>query len=143
MGVSGIWQIIQPAARRCSIEELSGLRIALDVSIYIRQMLHARSSAETDITARIIIGMLKRLGELLRHGVKPIVVFDGRPPEAKRLTMVFFSVCYSRNVDNRKNVDFDAKKMLSFATNALLQNTWHPKYKLLTYTHALEVKNGI
>ncbi|KAI7376669.1 hypothetical protein KC336_g19722, partial [Hortaea werneckii] len=41
MGVTGLWQILQPCARPIKIETLNRKRLAVDASIWIYQFLKA------------------------------------------------------------------------------------------------------
>ncbi|AFN83777.1 Rad2 [Encephalitozoon romaleae SJ-2008] len=74
MGVRSLWKILKPSAERVTP---SGIRLAVDTSIWICQYGHLRSDD-------IVYFFSKRIAKLLYHGIKPIFVFDGKAPEIKR-----------------------------------------------------------
>ncbi|KAI7157169.1 PIN domain-like protein, partial [Hortaea werneckii] len=72
MGVTGLWQILQPCARPIKIETLNRKRLAVDASIWIYQFLKAVRDKE---------------GNALRNSHVPVFVFDGGAPALKRQTI--------------------------------------------------------
>lgn len=74
MGVRSLWKILKPSAERVTP---SGIRLAVDTSIWICQYGHLR-------TDDIVYFFSKRIAKLLYHGIQPIFVFDGKAPEIKR-----------------------------------------------------------
>jgi DNA excision repair protein ERCC-5 len=86
MGVKGLWRLLLPIGRRISIETLEGKVLAVDASIWLAQFLSALKDPETGRTAPSahLVGFFRRLCRLRYHGIRPVFVFDGVPPEAKR-----------------------------------------------------------
>ncbi|AFM99057.1 DNA repair flap endonuclease [Encephalitozoon hellem ATCC 50504] len=74
MGVRSLWRILKPSAERVVP---SGIRLAVDTSIWICQYGHLGSDD-------IVYFFSKRVIKLLYHGIQPVFVFDGRAPEIKR-----------------------------------------------------------
>ena len=93
MGIKGLTKLLHEEAPRCfkeqAIDGLFGRKIAIDASMAIYQFLIAvrqgadqLTNAEGQATSHIT-GMFYRTIKLLEAGVKPIYVFDGKPPEFK------------------------------------------------------------
>ena len=100
MGIKGLMPLIQefaPGAVRelQGPEAYTGRIVAIDASMSLYQFLiairgHGReggpatvlTNSEGEQTSHIQ-GMFNRTIKLLESGVKPVYVFDGRPPEAK------------------------------------------------------------
>ena len=75
------------------IEDLSFKIIAIDASLFLYQFLTTIRQYDgtpfTDSQGRItshLIGLFNRTVNLLRKSIKPVFVFDGKPPELKHLT---------------------------------------------------------
>ncbi|KXL50260.1 hypothetical protein M433DRAFT_61516 [Acidomyces richmondensis BFW] len=88
MGVTGLWQIVQPCARPIKIETLNRKRLAVDASIWIYQFLKAvRDKEGNALRNSHIVGFFRRICKLLFIGIKPVFVFDGGAPALKRQTI--------------------------------------------------------
>ncbi|KMV65342.1 DNA repair flap endonuclease [Encephalitozoon cuniculi EcunIII-L] len=74
MGVRSLWKILKPSAEKVTP---SGVKLAVDTSIWICQYGHLRSDD-------IVYFFSKRIVKLLYHRIHPIFVFDGKAPEMKR-----------------------------------------------------------
>jgi flap endonuclease-1 len=92
-------QFLSESAPLCiketKVEAMTGRTLAIDASMCMYQFLvavrqgdsHANlSNAAGDVTSHIQ-GFLSRTVRLLEAGVKPVFVFDGKPPELKRQTL--------------------------------------------------------
>ncbi|CAD8105296.1 unnamed protein product [Paramecium sonneborni] len=88
MGVYNLWKLLAAAGRNVDITSLRGLRVAIDVSIWMIKLLHGMSNAGVNYENVHLIGILKRIMFILENGIKPIFVFDGQPPELKRQTLI-------------------------------------------------------
>ena len=99
MGIKGLMSLIQEnapgAVREIAIESYTGRVVAIDASMALYQFLiairHAGegghgggvlTNAEGEQTSHIQ-GMFNRTIRLLQAGVKPVYVFDGKPPAMK------------------------------------------------------------
>lgn len=88
MGVTGLWQILQPCARPIKIETLNRRRLAVDASIWIYQFLKAvRDKEGNALRNSHVVGFFRRICKLLFFGIKPVFVFDGGAPSLKRQTI--------------------------------------------------------
>jgi len=88
MGVTGLWQILQPCARPIKIETLNRKRLAVDASIWIYQFLKAvRDKEGNALRNSHVVGFFRRICKLLFFGIKPVFVFDGGAPALKRQTI--------------------------------------------------------
>mmetsp|Transcript_93122 Transcript_93122/g.164095 ORF Transcript_93122/g.164095 Transcript_93122/m.164095 type:complete len:397 (-) Transcript_93122:61-1251(-) len=98
MGIKGLMKFLQDAAPK-SVREVgspqayTGRVIAIDASMCLYQFLimirenHSGSyqnltNEDGQVTSHII-GMLTRTIRLMENGIKPVYVFDGKPPEMK------------------------------------------------------------
>ncbi|CAD8076475.1 unnamed protein product [Paramecium primaurelia] len=88
MGVYNLWKLLAAAGRNVEITSLRGLRVAIDVSIWMIKLLHGMSNAGVNYENVHLIGILKRIMFLLENGIKPVFVFDGPAPELKRQTLI-------------------------------------------------------
>jgi flap endonuclease-1 len=83
------------AGRQIELIELSGRRIAIDAFNILYQFLSIIRNRMTgeplrDSKGRVtshLSGLLYRTSNLLESGIKPIFVFDGKPPEFKHITI--------------------------------------------------------
>ena len=93
MGIKGLTKLLHEEAPRCfkeqAIDGLFGRKVAIDASMAIYQFLIAVRQGADQLTnadgvaTSHITGMFYRTIKLLEAGVKPIYVFDGKPPEFK------------------------------------------------------------
>lgn len=88
MGVTGLWQILDPAGRPVTLESLDGQVLAVDISIWLNQALSAmRDSSGNVISNAHLINLYQRLCKLLFYHIRPVFVFDGVPPALKQATL--------------------------------------------------------
>ncbi|CAD8184137.1 unnamed protein product [Paramecium octaurelia] len=88
MGVYNLWKLLAAAGRNVDIASLRGLRVAIDVSIWMVKLLHGMANSGVNFENVHLIGILKRIMFLLENGIKPVFVFDGPAPELKRQTLI-------------------------------------------------------
>jgi len=98
MGIKGLMKFLQDAAPK-SVKEVhspqayTGRLLAIDASMCLYQFLimirEGSSGSYQNLTNEAgevtshIIGMLTRTIRLMENGIKPVYVFDGKPPELK------------------------------------------------------------
>ncbi|MBI4139602.1 flap endonuclease-1 [Candidatus Woesearchaeota archaeon] len=87
MGVK-IFDILRP--KSITWKELEGKTLAVDASLYLHQFLASIRQRDgtplTDSKGRTtshLVGLFSRTAQWLERGIKPIYVFDGKPPELK------------------------------------------------------------
>ncbi|KAA8892887.1 PIN domain-like protein [Sphaerosporella brunnea] len=93
MGIKGLFQIISdnaPAAvKNSDIKQHFGRKVAIDASMSIYQFLIAVRSegqqlmSESGETTSHLMGMFYRTLRMVDNGIKPLYVFDGKPPTLK------------------------------------------------------------
>ncbi|KAA0163340.1 hypothetical protein FNF28_04260 [Cafeteria roenbergensis] len=98
MGIKNLMKLIQasaPAAvKEITLKELLGRKVAIDASMTIYSFLVAvRSSSDGAPSANLtneagevtshLQGIFSRTIRLMEHGVRPVYVFDGKPPTLK------------------------------------------------------------
>ena len=99
MGIKGLFPFLAEAAplaiKETEVKAMTGRTIAIDASMCLYQFLVAvrqgeaqsnLSNAAGDVTSHIQ-GFLARTVRLLELGIKPVYVFDGKPPELKQQTL--------------------------------------------------------
>jgi flap endonuclease-1 len=93
MGIKGLTKLLGDNAARCikehDLKSYFGRKIAIDASMSIYQFLVAvRTGADNltndagDVTSHLN-GLFYRTVRLLELGIKPVYVFDGKPPQMK------------------------------------------------------------
>ena len=88
MGVTGLWEVVQPCARPIKIDTLNKKRLAIDASIWVYHFLKAvRDKEGNALRNSHVVGFYRRICKLLFFGIKPIFVFDGGAPVLKRQTI--------------------------------------------------------
>ncbi|KAJ9525581.1 hypothetical protein QJQ45_003311 [Haematococcus lacustris] len=74
MGIQGLTKLLADQAPECmkeqKFEAYFGRKIAVDASMHIYQFM--------------AVGMFYRTAKMLEAGIRPVFVFDGKPPELKR-----------------------------------------------------------
>ncbi|KAL5254555.1 hypothetical protein ACHWQZ_G014115 [Mnemiopsis leidyi] len=87
MGVQGLWKLLENTGHTVPLEAMSHKVLAVDVSIWLNQIIKAMRDAEGNRLANAhIIAVYHRICKLLFYQVKPVVIFDGEVPEIKRRT---------------------------------------------------------
>eukprot|EP00026_Physarum_polycephalum_P009422 Phypoly_transcript_09545.p1 GENE.Phypoly_transcript_09545~~Phypoly_transcript_09545.p1 ORF type:complete len:439 (+),score=62.19 Phypoly_transcript_09545:48-1364(+) len=95
MGIHGLTKLIQKhaasAAKEVTLKQLSGYKVAIDGNLCLYQFLSAVRlgggggalvNRNGDVTSHLHGIFYKTIG-LMAKGIKPIYVFDGKPPEIK------------------------------------------------------------
>lgn len=94
MGIKGLSKLLADSAPKCvkdqKLEDYFGRKIAIDASMHIYQFLVVvgRTGDQTltneagEVTSHLQ-GMFNRTVRCLESGMKPVYVFDGKPPKAK------------------------------------------------------------
>ncbi|KAI9499913.1 Elongation of fatty acids protein 2 [Coemansia spiralis] len=93
MGIKGLKQVIAdraPAAlRTVEMQHLVGRKVAVDASTSLYQFLIAVRSEGQNLTTSDgsttshLVGLLYRTSNMIESGLKPVYVFDGKPPVMK------------------------------------------------------------
>mmetsp|Transcript_39545 Transcript_39545/g.93075 ORF Transcript_39545/g.93075 Transcript_39545/m.93075 type:complete len:1227 (+) Transcript_39545:71-3751(+) len=88
MGVQGLWDAASPAGQRVDLSALENKIIAVDASIWLYHFLKAmRDDNGNMIRGAHLIGFFRRICKLLFLKIKPVFVFDGKPPLLKCRTL--------------------------------------------------------
>eukprot|EP01026_Neomeris_dumetosa_P043434 TRINITY_DN3641_c0_g1_i7.p1 TRINITY_DN3641_c0_g1~~TRINITY_DN3641_c0_g1_i7.p1 ORF type:complete len:384 (+),score=56.60 TRINITY_DN3641_c0_g1_i7:51-1202(+) len=95
MGIQGLTKLLGDKAEKCMKESkfdaYFGRKIAVDASMHIYQFLVVVGrvggetlTAETGEVTAHLQGMFTRTARMLESGMKPVFVFDGKPPTLKK-----------------------------------------------------------
>ncbi|GBP20580.1 DNA repair protein complementing XP-G cells homolog [Eumeta japonica] len=88
MGVTGLWRLIEPAGKPVPVESLENKVLAVDISIWLHQVVKGYQDAKgAPLPNAHLIGLFQRLCKLLYFRIKPVFVFDGAFPELKKETI--------------------------------------------------------
>ncbi|XP_075992652.1 rad2 superfamily protein mus201 [Anticarsia gemmatalis] len=88
MGVTGLWRLIEPAGKPVPVETLENKVLAVDISIWLHQMVKGYQDAKgAPLPNAHLMGLFQRLCKLLYFRIKPVFVFDGGFPELKKETI--------------------------------------------------------
>ena len=87
MGVTHLWKLLEKAERPLNLDDYKGAVVAVDVSIWIHQLLHGIKGKDA-VQNAYLIGIFNRICTLLHHRIRPIFVFDGNAPQLKKKALV-------------------------------------------------------
>ncbi|XP_063358221.1 DNA excision repair protein ERCC-5 [Cydia amplana] len=88
MGVTGLWRLVEPAGKPVPVETLENKVLAVDISIWLHQVVKGYQDAKgAPLPNAHLIGLFQRLCKLLYFRIKPVFVFDGAFPELKKETI--------------------------------------------------------
>jgi len=86
MGISGLYQLLHDEAPSAVTEKnittYSGRKVAVDASVVLYQFLAAVTDSGNQQNS-YLMGIFKRTVWMVDHGLKPVFVFDGEPPNLK------------------------------------------------------------
>eukprot|EP01065_Artemidia_motanka_P024860 TRINITY_DN2978_c1_g2_i1.p1 TRINITY_DN2978_c1_g2~~TRINITY_DN2978_c1_g2_i1.p1 ORF type:complete len:1019 (+),score=258.32 TRINITY_DN2978_c1_g2_i1:64-3057(+) len=82
MGVPDLWRILMCCSTRRPSSDLHGMVVAVDTNLWIQQAL--RSLPPTSTESAVVLVLVQRLLRMLGAGIRPVFVFDGPAPAAKR-----------------------------------------------------------
>ena len=113
MGIHGLAKLIADyagnAIKESEIKNFFGRKIAVDASMCIYQFLIAvrqegggNLTNEDGETTSHLMGMFYRTIRLMENGIKPVYVFDGKPPDLKGGEL---SKRQERRADAKENLD--------------------------------------
>lgn len=88
MGVYGLWRLLDATGKQVPLETLEGKVLAIDVSIWIHQVLAGYQDRFGNPKPNAhLIGLFNRICKLLYYKIKPVFVFDGGVPMLKKATI--------------------------------------------------------
>jgi flap endonuclease-1 len=90
MGIRGLNTFIKKVCPECittnKIEKYSGKTFGIDASILLYKYRHISNIDESCVNSHII-GFLNRIKYYLNNKITPVFIFDGTPPEQKKITL--------------------------------------------------------
>ncbi|XP_020714214.1 DNA repair protein complementing XP-G cells homolog [Ceratitis capitata] len=88
MGVTGLWKLVEPCGSPVPIETLEGKILAVDISIWLHQVVKGFQDNKGSVLPYAhLLGLFHRLCKLLYYRIRPVFVFDGCVPDLKRDTI--------------------------------------------------------
>ncbi|CAG4997697.1 unnamed protein product [Parnassius apollo] len=105
MGVTGLWRLIEPTGKPVPVETLENKVLAVDISIWLHQMVKGYQDAKgAPLPNAHLIGLFQRLCKLLYFRIKPIFVFDGGFPDLKKETI-------AKRQDNKSKYNSESERL--------------------------------
>jgi len=132
MGIKNLFKLIKKNAPNSitnkSIKDYNGLYLVLDANMVIYQYVIAIRNSGNDllnndgkITSHVL-GVISKSLLLLKNGIMPIFVFDGKAPELKMNTLKKRKESKKRNVEKLKSCTDEKDKLKFFKRSYVL--TW-------------------
>ncbi|XP_034934629.1 DNA repair protein complementing XP-G cells homolog [Chelonus insularis] len=88
MGVTGLWRLIDASGKPVPVETLEGKILAIDISIWIYQVLQGYQDRRGHAVPNAhLLGLYNRICKLLYFKIKPVFIFDGGVPLLKKNTI--------------------------------------------------------
>ena len=87
MGVKDLWTVLEPVGERCTMADLQGKRLAVDISGWIFQSLQSPVFMKKPTLRPHLRNLFWRLHHLMRHNVRVLIVFDGPSPKLKGIAL--------------------------------------------------------
>ncbi|KAL7054049.1 hypothetical protein AAHC03_026604 [Spirometra sp. Aus1] len=87
MGVPGLWKLLEAARRKADLEQFRGMKIAIDMNIWLHQAVKSRGAQGTSNPNFYLSILFRRICKLLFFGIRPVFVFDGAVPDLKKATL--------------------------------------------------------
>ena len=89
MGVKGLWKLLESSGKNIQLEELSGQKVAIDISVWLHRLSKGlRDTKGEPLLDAHLHGVFRRLCKLLFFGIKPVFIFDGKVSSLKYETIV-------------------------------------------------------
>ncbi|XP_068621435.1 DNA excision repair protein ERCC-5 homolog [Battus philenor] len=105
MGVTGLWRLIEPAGKPVPVESLENKVLAVDISIWLHQMVKGYQDAKgAPMPNAHLMGLFQRLCKLLYFRIKPVFVFDGGFPDLKKETI-------AKRQDNKSKYNSESERL--------------------------------
>ncbi|KAJ8726583.1 hypothetical protein PYW07_001281 [Mythimna separata] len=130
MGVTGLWRLIEPAGKPVPVETLENKVLAVDISIWLHQMVKGYQDAKgAPLPNAHLMGLFQRLCKLLYFRIKPVFVFDGAFPELKKETIAKRQDSKAKYNSESERIKRELALLLSkkTAVNSLLGKEISPK----------------
>ncbi|XP_077284272.1 flap structure-specific endonuclease 1 [Arctopsyche grandis] len=142
MGILGLAKIIADAApqaiKESEIKNYFGRKIAIDASMCLYQFLIAVRSEGAQLTSvdgettSHLMGTFYRTIRLLENGIKPVYVFDGKPPDMKSSELV-------KRAERREDAQKELAKATEIGDTAMIEK-FNRRLVKVTKQHGEEVK---
>ncbi|XP_059049840.1 DNA excision repair protein ERCC-5 [Achroia grisella] len=117
MGVTGLWRLIEPAGMPVPVETLENKVLAVDISIWLHQMVKGYQDAKgAPLPNAHLMGLFQRVCKLLYFRVKPVFVFDGGFPDLKKETI-------AKRQDNKSKYNSESERIKRELTLLLSKKT--------------------
>ncbi|OQR70393.1 DNA repair protein complementing XP-G cells-like [Tropilaelaps mercedesae] len=125
MGVAGLWQLLDPTGRPVRLETLEGKVLAIDISIWLNQLVKGyRAPGGVSVDNAHLLGLFQRVCKLLHFKIRPVFVFDGEAPALKYQAL---ATRKRRREDGDEAIRAATKKMLQTYVQQKLLGEANPK----------------
>ncbi|XP_071868805.1 rad2 superfamily protein mus201 isoform X2 [Bombus fervidus] len=133
MGVYGLWRLLDATGKQVPLETLEGKVLAIDISIWIHQVLQGYQDRFGNPKPNAhLIGLFHRICKLLYYKIKPVFVFDGGVPMLKKNTIAL----------RRKQKSMAKNKAQQMRTELINNLIKHSTIKAVLNTEKQNTTNG-
>ena len=105
MGVKDLWTVLEPVGERCTMADLQGKRLAIDISGWIFQSLQSPVFVKKPTMRPHLRNLFWRLHHLARNNVRVIIVFDGPSPKLKGVALAKRAVARRQQREKDQTVE--------------------------------------
>jgi len=105
MGVKDLWTVLEPVGERCTMADLQGKRLAVDISGWIFQSLQSPVFMKKPTLRPHLRNLFWRLHHLMRNNVRVIIVFDGPSPKLKGVALAKRAVARRQQREKDQTVE--------------------------------------
>ena len=109
-----------------NINEFSGKKIAIDISILLYQVVISVRNSGADLTNKKgeisshVLGLFNKTCKLLGKGIIPVYVFDGKPPEIKRKVLDLRKSIRKKAEEKMASAETEEEKIKYFKRSVII-----------------------
>ena len=142
MGIKCLLKFIsdnENLVKKIKKENYKNKKIAIDISILIYRIIISIRNSGADFTNQKgeitshILGLFNKTIELLHHGIIPVYVFDGKPPNLKNKTLEERKLIKKKAFDKMENAETEEERIKYLKrTVTISKEQWQQCKDLLT-----------
>lgn len=113
-----LWTVLEPVGERCTMADLQGKRLAVDISGWIFQSLQSPVFVKKPTLRPHLRNLFWRLHHLMRNNVRVIIVFDGPSPKLKGVALARRAVARRQQREKDQTVEEESVDDLASSCGA-------------------------
>ena len=144
MGIRGLNTFIKKVCPECitsnKITKYEGKTFGIDASILLYKYRHI-SNIDKSLVNSHIIGFINRIKYYIKHNITPVFIFDGIPPEQKKITLKKRQII-KRKIYEKIEVLQELKPLNETEKNEINNEIYNLSKQIINVTksHVIEVK---